>query len=442
LLRESRVWKKAVFLNIAGLLVLSINASGQSIPDDPVLDSLVISALDNNPDIQAAVERAESAEYMISPAGALPDPMATVGLSGPLAESWVGEPMAMSNVTIGLSQGFPFPGKQGASKSAAENRAAGLAESLEAARQRLASRVRSAYYDLAYWLNAGETVERNIDLVTELEVVARERYKVGQGLQVHVLQAQKNLTRLEDQKLIIDQMVETSRRQLARLLGNMNPGYLSASLPEVESLPEQDANSLKERLIGRNPEYKGSDFAVEMHKNLLTRAKLGYLPDLTLGAAYGFRWENDMFPMFSKDMLMVTAGLNIPLWAGWKQKNIVSSAKADLRQSEYSRSDLQNRLTFELEKYLLEYRRNKSEYALYGQSLIPQTRATLESARAAYRVGKLEFLDVITAQMELFDAELELQRSLADALKALAEIDRLTADAVPQSSNLRKRKIQ
>jgi cobalt-zinc-cadmium efflux system outer membrane protein len=199
---------------------------------------------------------------------------------------------------------------------------------------------------------------------------------------------------------------------------------------------------LKERLIGRNPEYKGSDFAVEMHKNLLTRAKLGYLPDLTLGAAYGFRWENDMFPMFSKDMLMVTAGLNIPLWAGWKQKNIVSSAKADLRQSEYSRSDLQNRLTFELEKYLLEYRRNKSEYALYGQSLIPQTRATLESARAAYRVGKLEFLDVITAQMELFDAELELQRSLADALKALAEIDRLTADAVPQSSNLRKRKIQ
>jgi outer membrane protein TolC len=50
-------------------------------------------------------------------------------------------------------------------------------------------------------------------------------------------------------------------------------------------------------------------------------------------------------------------------------------------------------------------------------------------------VGELEFLDVITAQMELFNAELELQRSLADALKALAEIERLTAIAAPDLSN-------
>ncbi len=192
---------------------------------------------------------------------------------------------------------------------------------------------------------------------------------------------------------------------------------------------------MKDRLIRRNPDYERSAFAIEMRKDMLRKAKLGYLPDITVGAGYGFRWENDMFPMFGRDMLMVTAGLNIPLWAGWKQKNIISSAKADLRQSEYSRSDLRNRLTFELEKYLLEYRRNRSKYALYGQSLIPQTQATLESARAAYQVGKLEFLDVIIAQMELFNAELELQRSLAEALKALAEIDRLTADAVAESNN-------
>ncbi len=414
---------------------MPITVPGQPIPGDPVLDSLISSALNNNPDIQAVMERVESAQYMISPAGALPDPMASVGLSGPLAESWVGEPMATPNVKLGFSQKFPFPGKLGASKNAAKNRARGLAESLEAARQRLAAMVRSAYYDLAYWLDAKETVERNIDFVSELEVVARERYKVGQGLQVHVLQAQKSLTRLKDQELMIDQMVETSRWRLAKLLGNMNPGSLTASLPDVKNLPERDNEPLRDRLIERNPDYKSSAFTIEMRKDILRKARLGYLPDITVGAGYGFRWENDMIPMFSRDMLTVTAGLNIPLWAGWKQKNIILSAKANLRQSEYSRSDLRNRLTFELEKYLLEYRRNRSKYALYGQSLIPQTQATLESARAAYQVGKLEFLDVIIAQMELFNAELELQRSLADALKALAEIDRLTADAVDGSNN-------
>ncbi|MEE8417102.1 MAG: TolC family protein [candidate division Zixibacteria bacterium] len=429
------MWRIIIFVTFLSFLAMPITVPGQPIPGDPVLDSLISSALNNNPDIQAVMERVESAKYMISPAGALPDPMASIGLSGPLAESWVGEPMATPNVKLSLSQKFPFPGKLGASKNAAKNRARGLAESLEAARQRLAAMVRAAYYDLAYWLDAKETVERNIDFVSELEVVARERYKVGQGLQVHVLQAQKSLTRLQDQELMIDQMIETSRWRLAKLLGNMNPGSLTASLPDVENLPEQDDESLKDRLVKRNPDYKSSAFTIEMRKDILRKAKLGYLPDITVGAGYGFRRENDMFPMFSRDMLTVTAGLNIPLWAGWKQKNIISSAKANLRQSEYSRSDLRNRLTFELEKYLLEYRRNRSKYTLYGQSLIPQTQATLESARAAYQVGKLEFLDVIIAQMELFNAELELQRSLADALKALAEIDRLTADAVAESNN-------
>ncbi len=234
---------------------------------------------------------------------------------------------------------------------------------------------------------------------------------------------------------MIEQMLETSRWRLARLLGDINPAPVAATLPEVESLPEQDIGNIRNRLTKRNPEYKKSGFDIEMRRNLLRKAKLGYFPDFTLGAGYGFRWENEMFPMFGKDMLTINAGINVPLWAGWKQKNVISSAKADLRLSQYLKSDLHIRLSFELEKSLLEYRRNRWKYSLYGQSLIPQTQATLESARAAYQVGKLEFLDVITAQMELFNAELEMQKSLADALKALAEIDRLTADAVADSNN-------
>ncbi len=433
--RKNKVWRILVKTTIAGLLILNGAGQARNIPDDPMLDSLVATALANNPDLQAAMENARSAEYMVTPAGALPDPMATVGLSGPVSGSWVEEPMAMPNVSIGLSQKFPFPGKQGASKGAAASKASGLGESVEAMRQMLAARVKSSYYDLAYWQDAKKTVQKNLDLVNELEAVAIERYKVGQGLQVHVLQAQKTLTRLEDQKLAIEQMIETSQWSLARLLGRAISTELAASLPNLDSLPAEDAGELQVRLLENNPDYRKSGFDISMKSYLLKKARLDYLPDLTLGIGYGFRWENEMFPMFSKDMLMVTAGLNIPLWAGWKQKNVVSSARAGLKSAEYMKSDLGNRLTFELQKNLLEYDRNRARYALYRQALIPQTDATLKSARAAYQVGKLEFLDVITVQMELFNAELELQRSLADALKAMAEIERLTATAAPESSD-------
>lgn len=427
------MWTKTVVIVLISAFASSV--FGQSIPDDSALESLVEKALTRNPDLLAIAEQSKSAEYRISPSGSLPDPMAMVGLSGPLADSWVGEPMAMPNLKLGISQKFPFPGKLGAMKEAARNRALGSNESFESYRQTLAATVRSAYYDLAYWLTARETVHENIDLVNELEAVALERYKVGLGLQVNVLQAQKTGTRLEDRKLAIEQMIETSNWRLARLVGDIDSGEFSASLPSLEKLPALNNELLKDKVAADNPLYKKTDHDIRMRQNLLHKAKLDYLPDFTLGLAYGFRWENEMFPMFGTDMLTVTAGFNIPLWAGWKQKNLVSSARANLRMSEYKKSDIHNRLIFELEKNLLEYERNSSKYALYEQSLVPQTRATLESARAAYRVGKLEFLDVIIAQMDLFNAELETQRSLADALKALAEIDKLTADAAPSANN-------
>lgn len=426
------MWSKKIA--IASILALTRVVSGQSVADNSTLKALISKALSQNPDVLAMAEQWKAAEHKVSPSGALPDPMGMVNLSGPLADSWVGEPMATANVQLGLSQKFPFPGKQGSMKKGARFMASGMAEGYEAARQALAAEVRSAYYDLAYWQAALSTVDENIDLIDELETVARERYKVGLGLQVHVLQAQKTRTRLEDRRLAISQMIETSRWKLGRLVGDASSTGYNAVLPELGAMPLLDHGALRSSALERNPVYKKSEFDIGIYRQRLRRARLEYLPDITLGAAYGFRWENEMFPMFSKDMLMVSAGFNIPLWGGWKQRNMVSSARADLRMSEYKRSDVHNMLVFELEKNLFEYERNSSKFTLYDESLIPQTRATLESARAAYQVGKLEFLDVVTAQMELFEAELEKERSLADALKALAAIDKLTADAVPSDA--------
>lgn len=426
------MWSKTNFSIIIWVLILLGTIRAQGFIDDPVLDSLVAKALKQNPDIQSATERVKAAEFMVTPAGALPDPMASVGLAGPLAGSWVGEPMAMPNVILGLSQRFPFPGKQGSMKGAAGNMASMQGQSLEDARLRLVSMVKSAYYDLAYWNDAMVTVLNNIAYIDELESVARERYKVGQGVQANVLRAQKMRTRLEDHKLMVEQMISTLQVKLARLVGDMSLDSVRARLPEMKSLPSQDREILMDFLAERNPRLKRSHFDIERRRDMLRKAKLDYLPDITLGAMYGIRRENEMFPMFSTDMLTITAGLNIPIWAGWKQKNLVSSARANLRQSEYSKQDLENELRFELDRTLLEYERNSSRYTLYKESLIPQSQAVLESSRAAYEVGKLEFFDVIDAQMELFNVELELQRSLADGLKSLAEIELLTGEPVLQ----------
>jgi outer membrane protein TolC len=412
---------------IIGLLETAATASAQNPYKDPVLDSLIAVALHNNPGLKASEKNAESMDYRVTPSGILPDPMFMLSLSGPTRGSWVGEPMSSPNVMVGLNQMIPFPGKQAAMKKAARYMALGTKEMTNDFRLGLAAGVKSAYYELAYWQSALQTVERNIRYIDELEQVARERYKVGIGLQTNVLNAQKTRTQLEDHKLMVMQMLQTAELTLVRLLGGNNVAGIQASLPGSPDLPEQDPSLLNSRMTENNPGLKMAEFQVLSGKQMTRKAGLDFMPDLSIGAAYGFGNGNEMDPMFSEDMLTFTIGLNLPIWAGWKQKNELSSARASLKSSEYEYEDMINRLRFQLSKSVLEYDRNRSRYILYSESLLPQTEAVLESARASYEVGQLEFLDVIMAQMELFDAQLERQRSLADALKTLAEIEMLTA---------------
>ncbi len=429
--KDDRVFSKIRLILAAAILFSPLSSWGQTLPSDPVLDSLVMTVLRDNPDIQAAAQMARSAEYMVSPAGSLPDPMAMISLTGPTNGSWVGEPMATPNVMIGLTQMIPFPGKLGAMKNAAKDMAGGHRESLENTRQNMAAMVRSAYYELAYWDDALETVENNISFFDELEAVAREKYRVGQGIQANVLQAQAMRTRLEDEKLMVVKMIGMSQVMLAQLISDPSMEPVKASLPEMANLPLLDKSVLLSNLERENPRLRKSAFEIDMRRNMLRNAKLDYLPDFTFGVSYGFGQASEMIPMSGENMLGVSAGINIPLWAGWKQKNMVSSARADLRQAEYMKLDMNDQLRFELDKHLLEYDRDRSRYTLYKESLIPQSRAELESARVAYEVGKLEFMNVINAQMGLFDAELELRKSLADGLKSLAQIAALTAEAAP-----------
>ncbi|UCE66573.1 MAG: TolC family protein [Candidatus Zixiibacteriota bacterium] len=413
---------------VIGLLRTAATASAKNAYEDPVLDSLISSAIANNPGLKSAEKTAEAMDYRVTPAGILPDPMFSAGFSGPIQDSWVGEPMAMPNITLGITQKIPFPGKLGSMKNAAGYMAEGSRRMADNRRLYLIANVKFAYYELAYWQSALQTVEENIRYIDDLEQVVREKYIVGKGLQTNVLNAQKTRTQLEDHKLMIEQMLQTTERMLVQLTGGINWPEIRASLPESPKLSTQDLSSLISRMTEYNPGLKKAESQVLSQKQMARKARLDFLPDLSVGAVYGIRHENEMFPMFSTDMFALHVGLNLPIWAGWKQKNELSFARASLKAAEYEYSDTENRLRFQLSKSVLSYERNRSRYSLYSESLVPQTEGVLESARASYEVGALEFLDVIMAQMDFLNARLEQRRSLADALKALAEIEMLTAN--------------
>jgi outer membrane protein TolC len=67
---------------------------------------------------------------------------------------------------------------------------------------------------------------------------------------------------------------------------------------------------------------------------------------------------------------------------------------------------------------------------LYQTEFLPQARLAVETALAAYRVNRVDFMTLLDSQMTLFNAEISHAATVVGLNKALAEIELLTGAAV------------
>src|SRR3972149_3850479 len=102
-------------------LCLLFSAKGISSDDLLSLPSLIEQALRTNPGVAASGSSAEAAKARAPQAGALPAPMLTVGVMSLPVDSFRLDREPMTNIAVGVSQEFPYPGKL-----ARQGRAAGF----------------------------------------------------------------------------------------------------------------------------------------------------------------------------------------------------------------------------------------------------------------------------------------------------------------------------
>ena len=76
--------------------------------------------------------------------------------------------------------------------------------------------------------------------------------------------------------------------------------------------------------------------------------------------------------------------------------------------------------------------RDRARLALFVRAIVPQGRAALESATAAYQVGRADFMTVFENLATLYDYEVSYFRALSDFAGGLAELERLVgAEVLP-----------
>lgn len=389
------------------------------------LSMLVAEALENNPEIRAALREREAAAQRVSPAEALDDPVLEAGvINAPLASSpFNREDMTMK--MIGLSQRLPFPGKRGLRGAIAARDAESISHGYQETVNRVIRDIKIAYFDLGLTLERIRLIEKNKLIVEDLLHLAVDHYQAGMGSQADALKAQTQVSRIVDELLKLARERPVIEAELVRTLGR--GAHAAVPVPEPPQLQAEhlDLESLRGIALAQRPQLMALQSMVEGNKKALELARKNYYPDFDLRLAYGQR-DNMLDGSRRPDMVTLTVAVNLPVWRENKLAPRVAEAAARRDQAQSMFEAQRNEVAASLRQQMAIAEQSLKSAHLYQTTILPQARLTVESALSAYRVNRVDFLTLLDSQMIVSNYEISLATATTSYNKALAEIDLLT----------------
>jgi len=383
----------------------------------------VQAALESNPGLAELEARAEALAAVPSQVGALPDPRISFGATNLPTDTFALDQEPMTQLQLGVAQVFPFPGKLGLREKIAALRAEAAVYSVDELRLSLAADVAAVWWQLAYLREATAIVARNQDLMREFVAIARTKYEVGKGLQQDVLLAELELSKLADLAIRLTGQTEVQQARLNALLDW--PAARRSTLPETVSweLPALRAEAaLQESAARARPLVVALEKDVAAAESAVALAKKDYFPDLDVSVGYGFRSGEGPAGAARPDFASVRLSVSVPIFLAEKQARAVDQRRAEMLGRTFSLADARARIRAEVASAVADYERARDSAKLFRTGIIPQARQTVASMLAGYQVNKVDFLNLVGAEITLYNYEMQFWQAVASANQALAAL--------------------
>ena len=412
-------------LSVEQLSAKQVNMHSASEYDVLTEQNAIALALANNPNLAQIKARYEAMKSIPSQVGTLPDPILTLGAMNFPTDSFDRSQEGMTQLQIGVSQAFPFPGKLSLKEDIAEFEAKAAYYDVAEMRLLLTKNVSNKWWQLFYLDRAIETVDKNQALLKQFIEVAKTKYTTGKGLQQDVLLSQLELSKLINHKIQIVALKATQIIQL-NILMDITPrspitlaNKLSFNQPHL--LAEEQLYQLA---IRSRPLLQKHKQLISAANSRLDLAERDYYPDFNIGVTYGDRIGQNSQPMGGDraNLFSIKLGIKIPLFASTKQSYRVKQRISEQFKSKYAYLDESNQVKADIARYITDYRRSEQQCSLFETGILPQARQTVQSMLVGYQVSEVDFLNLVGSQVTLFNYELQFWQSVSQSNQALASI--------------------
>jgi outer membrane protein TolC len=384
----------------------------------------------DNPKISAAQALARAAEARVPGARRPPDPQVQLGFMNYALPSL--RPMASIGMTqLQLMQMMPLGSKLTLAERIASAQADATGARAADVAWELHRQMAMAFYDLYATNQQLDVARATVRLLQSISRTAESMYSVGEGRQADVLRANLEIAKMAADTLRMQAMRKTMTARLNALL-NRNadePIGPVARPPFPDTLPLQswmDSIAANERpmLRANLQDVRAADASSSL-------ARKEIIPDLQIGLQYG-RGSTTMVDAAGviarrvENMGSLMIGATIPFFARDRQFRMRSEANAMKAMAQADLFAMRAETLGKIGEAYTDLAQARDLARLYRTTVLPTTEATVASALSSYRVGKVDFMTLLDAQMAVNKFRQELFRLEADEGKAWAELEMLT----------------
>ena len=380
---------------------------------DPDLNALIKQSIDANKDLLQATERVKEFEAKLKIAGADKYPQLDYDISAERRHFSTERPVALgipdtptqNAFEVGTSANWELDiwGKVRRANEAA------LAELLSSEYARHAvmltvvNNVATSYFQLVALDHqlalAKETLKNRNDALKLITT----RYKGGSSSKLAVLQAQSAVDEVWVTVPDLEHQIAVLENALSLLVGR-NPGDIIRHGDSEPALP-QVPGGVPSDILSRRPDVQAAEQDLVAANARIGVAKAAFLPSISLTGLLGLA-SNDLESLNTKDATDASIGVGLlgPIFSGGRLTGQVHEAEAQERELLIKYQQALQTALGDVDNALV-YNAKAAESAARGEQQVQVLTDLLHLAQVRYDGGQSDYLEVLTAERDLYTAQ-------------------------------------
>lgn len=364
---------------------------------DPILQNWIKVGIENNTDLNVARQRIE-----IAKAGLLSAKWALLpGASGSISGGTTGT----INAEIDASWEADIFGKLRNTKKGA---VAALEQSIatkQAAQSLLVATIAGYYYNLLMLDEKLNTSRHTMDNWEENIRTMEALKRAGKTTEAAVLQAKANKLKIEASIYSLEQTIFEVENEMSALLGIV-PMKITRSSLKGQTFPEELTQGVPVKLLSNRPEVRQAEQALIQKFYLTNAARAYFYPNLTLSGSLG--WTNGAGAMVVNPAGLIAGvlgSLTQPIFGKGANKARLKTAQAEQEIALYNFRQAILDAGVNVNDALMKWQTAQKRLEVNKKQVV-HLKAAVWNTKLLMKRGSTNYLEVLTAQQHLLEAEL------------------------------------